>query len=283
VLPFVPGSAFVRVRSGDLVLGERAISPNPPSVQMTSQNAGGSLTAPAEISWAGSDPDGDPLSYMLQYSSDGGQTWRVLLMDIHTTNVRLDSFAGLAGGSSSFFRVTANDGVNTATDTNDSAFSIPNSLPAALIHTPADGSVHPQGATLSFLGQGIDPEDKQLPGSQMGWTSDLDGALGTGSEIITDTLSAGLHKITLTVTDSAGQSDDYFIFVSIDPNVRIERPGQDERDQVTSIFNGQVPVRPADTPEASADNMLPIALGLAAVLVVGLGGYGLWRARRPKS
>jgi hypothetical protein len=280
VLPFLPGSAFVRVRNDGALIGERAVSANSPTISMTSQNQGGALTAPIDISWEASDADGDSLTYMLQYTSDGGQTWRVLLTDLHTSNVRLDSFAGMAGGSNSYFRVTANDGVNTAQDQNDAAFTIPNSPPSSLIVTPGDNSVFPQGGKITFMGQGMDPEDKGLPGEQLIWTSDLDGGLGSGRELITDTLSPGLHKITLRVTDSAGLSDDTYIFVNVDPNAQIERPSQEERDQVTAIFNGEIPQSPAAPVTTTTDRMTLIVIGLIVLIAFGLIIFGVRKMRR---
>jgi len=43
-----------------------------------------------------------------------------------------------------------------------------------------------------------------VPVESLVWTSDVDGALGTGAEVVVDTLSTGMHRITLSATDSDG-------------------------------------------------------------------------------
>ncbi len=53
--------------------------------------------------------------------------------------------------------------------------------------------------------QAGDVEDGPLPPAQLAWSSDLDGDLGTGREVLTDTLSFGRHEITLTATDDDGE------------------------------------------------------------------------------
>ncbi len=280
VVPFVPGTAFVRVLSGSAVIAERPVSLNAPVVRMLTQNQGTALTAPVEISWEGSDADGDPLSYLLQYSPDGGQTWKVLLLDLQTTNVRLDSFDGLPGGSNSYFRVTANDGVNAGSDMNDAAFSIPDSAPSALIFTPVDGATYPQGSTLRFTGQGTDPEDGVLAGPALVWSSDRDGDLGTGDELITDTLSPGLHRITLKAADHLGQSRGFTITVTMDPANALERPSQAEKDTVAGIFNGVVPQAPAEAAGPRVSPVIWIALAALGLLLAAAIAFMVFRRPR---
>jgi len=76
--------------------------------------------------------------------------------------------------------------------------------PSATIATPADGSAFASGATISFTGSADDAEDGDLTAS-LAWTSDLDGAIGTGGDVAA-TLSDGAHVVTASVDDSAGQT-----------------------------------------------------------------------------
>jgi hypothetical protein len=55
---------------------------------------------------------------------------------------------------------------------------------------------------IVFKGTGTDYEDGELPDSQLVWSSNLDGQLGTGKVITVDELSVGNHIITLECTDS---------------------------------------------------------------------------------
>jgi hypothetical protein len=84
--------------------------------------------------------------------------------------------------------------------------SCPNQAPDVTISAPADGGTSVVGQTVTFTGEATDPEDGEIPGSALVWTSDLDGPIGTGNEFMRDDLSGGFHEVTLTATDSEGNS-----------------------------------------------------------------------------
>lgn len=92
------------------------------------------------------------------------------------------------------------------------------SLPTASIVSPPDGSSFMALAPVDFAGAGIDPEDGDLGGSSLAWTSDLDGQIGTGAGFSTSALSIGTHAITLSATDSDGGSATDRIAVTIENN-----------------------------------------------------------------
>ncbi len=90
-----------------------------------------------------------------------------------------------------------------------------NQSPAAVIQSPSDGSTYTYGTDITFTGSASDPEDGQLPGSSLIWTSDRDEYLGTGTSISIDSFLIGAHTITLTATDSEGAADTTNITVEI--------------------------------------------------------------------
>lgn len=301
VVPFVSGTKFIRIRNGESILAEQVVSNNSPNVTLNTQNGGGELSLPVEIAWYGIDPDGDRLTYTLQYSYDGGENWTSLLRNLETTGVILESFDGLPGTENGFFRVLANDGVNTAFDANNTAFSIPDSPPVSTIVSPVNAVVIPQGGALILTGQSIDLEDGFLAGESLVWTSDIDGMLGMDEELIVHTLSPGVHEIKLTGIDSKGQTGEAIIYVNVDPNNVIELPSQQEIDEVVAFFNGDLPaqanlvqatpepgVEPVAQPQAepglpsaSPGAGVPVGwlLGVGAVLLLA-AGYFVLRNRR---
>lgn len=61
-----------------------------------------------------------------------------------------------------------------------------------------------QPVTLSAIATNRGGET--LEGSSVHWTSDLDGPLGSGTELTLEQLSSGVHTITVTATDAGGHS-----------------------------------------------------------------------------
>jgi len=78
-----------------------------------------------------------------------------------------------------------------------------NQVPMAMISSPSGTSFN-EGENIVFSGTGTDAEDGQLTDDALVWTSSIDGPIGTGSTLITSTLTPGDHGITLSATDSDG-------------------------------------------------------------------------------
>ncbi len=102
-----------------------------------------------------------------------------------------------------------------------------NTAPAVTISSPADGSSSIETDPVSFIGSASDAQDGDLTAS-LSWTSDLDGAIGSGGSFALTTLSIGTHVITASVTDSHGApgSDNVTITVNANtpPSVTITGP-----------------------------------------------------------
>lgn len=75
----------------------------------------------------------------------------------------------------------------------------------AQILSPEDGETRLVGNSIPFVGSSTDSLDGPLTGSALVWTSSIDGQIGTGTNFST-TLSLGLHTITLTATNSRGDT-----------------------------------------------------------------------------
>ncbi|SLM29234.1 exported hypothetical protein [Desulfamplus magnetovallimortis] len=119
------------------------------------------------------------------------------------------------------------DSVTITVGESDSTSS--NTAPVAAITSPTTDVSFNVGETITFQGTGTDAEDTTLTDSSLVWTSSIDGAMGTGGTISTNTLSAGEHTITLTVTDTAGSATSAFIIITVGgdtstPTVQITSP-----------------------------------------------------------
>lgn len=204
-IPWQEGTSELRILHGDTVIGSRQVSALPPSVLITSPAAPETWQPDTTetISWEASDPDSDSLIYSLFYSRDG-EEWQLLASGLSETSYEI-AVNDLAGSSEARFRVVANDGVNIGDDETP-PIVVPDQAPTAAILNPSNGADLPLGELLVLQGLGSDFEDGLMPDVALSWSSDRAGPLGTGAELPLANLSQGAHTITLSVTDSAGQT-----------------------------------------------------------------------------
>ncbi|HWQ96076.1 MAG TPA: NosD domain-containing protein, partial [Candidatus Methylomirabilis sp.] len=106
---------------------------------------------------------------------------------------------------------------------------ITNYAPTAIISSPANNSTWQQGEAVIFNGTGIDIEDGIL--NETTWISDRDDVIGHGN-FTTANLSAGIHRITMRMNDSAGQINTSSIVLIINdtmpPVVEISNPPENK-------------------------------------------------------
>lgn len=86
--------------------------------------------------------------------------------------------------------------------------------PLVEIVSPLAGTIIAVGQQLQLQGEAFDSEDSDLS-AQLQWSSSLEGALGTGSEL-SITLGPGLHTLTALVTDSDGHTPETVPTVTIE-------------------------------------------------------------------
>jgi len=202
LVPWVTGTQKIVIANSTQHLITRTVSANAPTVTVQAPAGGITLTGSSVIvSWSASDVDGDPLTFSLDYSKDGGVTWLPLSGQIPSTTISID-LTLLPGGTQGKFRVWASDGVNTATDETDGTFVVPQKAPQILSVDPISGTTYVISQTIGFEAETYDPEDGTLPDGNLQWSSSIDGVIGTGALLQIDTLSIGTHTITLTATDS---------------------------------------------------------------------------------
>jgi hypothetical protein len=83
------------------------------------------------------------------------------------------------------------------------------------IITPSDGDHFEAGELIIFTGLARDFIDGNLSGNSLVWTSDIDGEIGAGPTVSRNDLSEGEHTITLTATNSQGETRPSSITITI--------------------------------------------------------------------
>ena len=171
------------------------------------------------VSWAGGDADGDPLSYTIYASGDGGASWRMVACGLSAETAELDTTFWPATGQG-MLRVVASDGVNVGS-AEAGPFTVPAHPPAVAITAPADREALTPGYPAILAAAGYDAEDGQLPDDAFVWSSDRDGPLGAGETLVVDLLSAGWHQIRVDVTDSDANASSDTIAVYVGHRSRL--------------------------------------------------------------
>jgi len=214
-LPYDAEATRLVLRRGATVLMERRASAHAPELKINRPGGGERITGGMTAAWTASDLDGDSLGFRVFYSPDGGVSWRPSVLDTTATSLSIDT-GGLPGGDNARVRVLASDGFHT-TAVDSAPFRVAQKAPNASISAPVDGVSHPVLHALTLSGWASDLEDGELTGGSLVWTSHRQGTLGSGPRIILPgrTLDAGEHRITLTATDSAGQSRAHTVTIFI--------------------------------------------------------------------
>lgn len=119
-----------------------------PMVTLISPNGGEVVCSGIAITWTAADPDGDPLTYTLEYSSDGGSTFSTITTGLTGTcpppgppycTYFWDTNA-LPSGTNYIVRVSASDGELTGQDVSNAPFTIDNTSPTVNWVFPTSGA-----------------------------------------------------------------------------------------------------------------------------------------------
>lgn len=209
----------------------RAGTNRPPVVTIQEPADGAQVLVGSQLSLKGSASDledGALTGVALVWSSSrdgtlgtGSPLAHTLSQGVHTLTLTATDSMGATGAAS----ITVS--VNTPN----------NRPPTVTITAPANNTTLFGGTSLTFTGSGSDPEDGTLSGLSLAWTSNRDGALGTGASLTTTTLTTGDHTITLVGTDSGGNTGTSSIAVHVlapnqPPSVTITAPANNT--QVTA-------------------------------------------------
>lgn len=130
-VPYVAGLERVLILDGNDVLIDEQASEHAPMVEVMSPNGSEVLAAGTHnVAWTASDADGDALSFLVQYSPDGGETWQPIALLPPGQSMQAQLVVDeLPPGTNGLVRVNASDGINTGSDLSDCPFSLGSSSP----------------------------------------------------------------------------------------------------------------------------------------------------------
>ncbi|MCV2489221.1 hypothetical protein OF117_07575 [Geodermatophilus sp. YIM 151500] len=197
-LPWDPAAEAIAFRREGQTMHTHHLEQAPPRVDIEAPRFVGRDPRLAEVQWVVDEPPGDALS-ILRFSHDDGATWRAVAANLterrHVVNADL-----LPGGERCRFQIVASSGVRTAV-AETAAFPLPVKPVRAYIHEPADGASITEGEPLTLRGIGLSPNFGTTAFEDMAWSSEEDGPLDVGYDIVLVGLPAGSHRFTLTVPD----------------------------------------------------------------------------------
>jgi hypothetical protein len=225
VVNFVAGTSKIELihLSDNHVLAAVLVSAHAPVISKVAlKGAPNPVTGVVNLTWNASDADGDPLTFDVAYSRDGGATFQPVANYISGTSTQIDT-AQLGGSGTAILQVTASDGVNNASAISAS-FVMANKPPQPYILDPGDNTQIHYGQLVNFSGVSLDAQDSLVASSGLVWKNALGTVLGTGPTLSLTSLPVGTNVITLKATDSVGQSASTTVKVIVDDDLTLPGP-----------------------------------------------------------
>lgn len=194
------------------LLGSVKRSAEAPKVTIDVQRPTSSGTT---ISWTARDADSTDLSTSVYYRPNTQGAWKLVALDVVGDSVTIPG-GTLPGSRTGQFLVATSDGVNSGRAQSKSV-RVPDQRPALALISPLEVTlVAGQNAELRAFA--YDTEDGRIS-STVTWRLGHDTLVGKGDTFVlaADELPEGMHLVSVTVTDSAGQT------VSAQAKVRVYR------------------------------------------------------------
>jgi hypothetical protein len=275
---FPDGAASVAIVHDGEDIWSSPVSAGAPTVSFTSPAQYQSYNAvdPLPVTWDAVDPEGDSLSFILEYSPDDGVTWQPIATGL--TGSTYDWTPTFAPVGTSRLRITASDGFNTGQSVSE-IFYIQPTNPVAIIQEPADGTNILEGGLISLVGDTIASEssdpvqyDWYFDGSYIGsgqfqgGTITQIGAHTIGLQVVANGLGSQVVTTTINVVpdyDRDGLSNDYEQSYGINPLDRSDSAADPDGDGLQTLEEQQISSLPnsADTDGDGMNDGEELALG----------------------
>ena len=197
------------------------ITNNSPNVTITSPGSGSSFSVGASINFVANATDVE--------DNNAALTAAIAWSSNRDGSIGTGGSINVSSLSAGAHTITASVTDSNGNPGSDSiAVSVTNSAPVITITAPANGSSFDFGASINFVANATDVEDNNATlTAAIAWSSNINGAIGSGGSINVSTLSQGAHTITASVTDSNGNPGSASINVTIAnnaPSVTITSP-----------------------------------------------------------
>jgi hypothetical protein len=246
----IPRASVVKlaiVKDG-VTLASRSKSAHAPTVALKGRPVvhGGTAT----VRWKSGDADGEKLMADVDYSANGGKSYRRVLVGPDKGSAKLPA-RYFARAARARVRVTVNDSFN-ATSARSAVFRSPGAPPVVAITSPARGMREPNDAPLVLSGQAFDDKGTMLTGKRLRWLAGR-RVLGTGRSISATGLTPGRRTITLVARDHFGRTGRRSVkvaitgarplFLVLKAPATIKRKARSVRLKVASTLPGRLVVR----------------------------------------
>jgi len=198
------GVARIEVVSAGVVAASQDRSAAVPRVRIVAPGRGQRVGAGRGVTvrWQASDADRDALSVALDYSSDGGRTFRNVWAGPDRDGVAQVPTEFLDATVRARLRLRVSDGFNE-TSTTSAPFAVVARPPRVEILDPAPGQRPEAGGAIFLRGAAVDDRGRTIAGRRLRWLAN--GRVVARGALASAALPAGTRRLSLEATDASGR------------------------------------------------------------------------------
>ena len=249
---------------GGQIYGERLRSAHPPTLHLIAPRRGAHLGGRGQlvIRWKAADADRDRLEATVEFSANGGRSWRPVFIGASKGSARVPAWMVPRSGKARV-RVTVNDGFNQAT-ARSAIFVSRGGRPIVEVSSPLQMSESPR------VRRSLSPEGASAVavtssrGRSLTW---LDGRhpLGHGAQFsLSQGLASGRHVLRLRARDAGGRVASKAVIVHVTGELRTSSPCMCRRESA-----GGRGRRSCEWPRASPPRFGSAAAGSPLIVTYG--------------